>query len=163
MSLLITGLTKTISQLVSKSNKTHKRGNSLMKEPYEHHNPIVRYSLLSLGWLAFVLGMIGLLLPVVPTSPFLILSAACFLRSSPRFYHWLVNHPWFGRYIRYYIEGQGIPRKIKVLILLLLWTMILTSALLIVRIPWVTATLCGIATLVSIYIVRQPDPERREK
>ncbi|WP_372861149.1 YbaN family protein [Spongiibacter sp.] len=134
-----------------------------MKEPFEHSNLFIRYSLIAVGWLSFALGMIGLLLPVVPTSPFLILSAACFLRSSPRFYHWLTQHPWFGRYIRYYMEGRGIPTKIKVLILLLLWIMILSSALLIVRIPWVTATLCSIAALVSIYILRQPNPERSEK
>lgn len=129
-----------------------------MKSPYQHRNPVVRYSLFALGWLSFVLGMIGLLLPVVPTSPFLILSAACFLRSSPRFYHWLVNHRWFGIYIRYYLDGRGIPTKVKVLILTMLWIMILSSALLIVRIPWVTATMCTIAALVSIYILRLPTP-----
>ena len=45
-----------------------------MKPPFEHRNPVIRYSLIFIGWLSFVLGMIGLLLPVVPTSPFLILS-----------------------------------------------------------------------------------------
>ncbi|MDX1506228.1 MAG: YbaN family protein [Spongiibacter sp.] len=130
-----------------------------MKEPYEHANPLVRYSLLALGWLSFVLGMIGLLLPVVPTSPFLILSAACFLRSSPRFYHWLVNHRWFGIYVRYYLEGKGMPRRVKFLVLGMLWVMILSSALVIVRIPWVTLVMCSIAGLVSVYILRLPTPE----
>ncbi|MEE2652497.1 YbaN family protein [Spongiibacter marinus] len=133
-----------------------------MKSPYEHRNPVIRYSLIAIGWLSFVLGMIGLLLPVVPTSPFLILSAACFLRSSPKFYHWLTEHPWFGVYIRYYIEGQGIPKKIKALIITVLWIMMLSSAFLIVRIPWVSAVLCSIAALVSIYILRQPTPDAEQ-
>ena len=129
-----------------------------MKPPFEHRNPVIRYSLIFIGWLSFVLGMIGLLLPVVPTSPFLILSAACFLRSSPRFYYWLTEHRWFGRYIRCYIEGEGIPRRIKWIILLVLWTTMLTSALLIVRIQWVSIAMIGIAVGVSIYIIRHPEP-----
>ncbi|WP_288363485.1 YbaN family protein [uncultured Spongiibacter sp.] len=133
-----------------------------MKSPYEHRNPVIRYSLIAIGWLSFVLGMIGLLLPVVPTSPFLILSAACFLRSSPKFYQWLTEHPWFGVYIRYYIEGQGIPKKIKALIITVLWIMMLSSAFLIVRIPWVSAVLCSIAALVSIYILRHPTPDAEQ-
>ena len=79
----------------------------IMKTPYQHRNPVVRYTLFVIGWISFVLGMIGLLLPVVPTTPFLLLSAACFLRSSPRFYVWLTEHRWWGKYIRYYLNGQG--------------------------------------------------------
>ena len=131
----------------------------MTREPFEHQNLFIRYLLLTIGWLSFVLGMIGLLLPVVPTSPFLILSTACFLRSSPRFYYWLINHRWFGRYIRYYMDGQGIPRRAKVMILLMLWVTILSSALFIVPIRWVSVTMIVIAGLVSIYIIRQPEPK----
>jgi uncharacterized membrane protein YbaN (DUF454 family) len=129
------------------------------KAPYQHRNPIVRYALFTLGWISFVLGMIGLLLPVVPTSPFLLLSAACFLRSSPRFYIWLTEHRWWGRYIRYFLDGQGIPRRIKVLILSMLWIMILSSAFLIVKIMWVSVTMMIIAGAVSIYIIKLPEPQ----
>lgn len=134
-----------------------------MKPPVEHRNPFIRYSLIAIGWLSFVLGMIGLLLPVVPTSPLLLLSAACFLRSSPRFYYWLTRHPWFGRYIRFYIEGEGIPRRIKVVILLVLWITILTSALLIVSVQWVSVTMIVIAMGVSVYIIRHPEPEESDR
>ena len=130
------------------------------KTPYQHRNPIIRYALFILGWISFALGMIGLLLPVVPTSPFLILSAACFLRSSPRFYTWLTEHRWWGRYIRYFLDGQGIPSRIKALILGMLWIMILSSALLIVKIIWVSITMVIIAMAVSIYIIRLPNPEQ---
>ncbi|WP_373079821.1 YbaN family protein [Zhongshania sp.] len=129
------------------------------KTPYQHRNPIIRYALLTLGWVSFALGMIGLLLPVVPTSPFLLLSAACFLRSSPRFYFWLTEHRWWGRYIRYFLDGQGIPRRIKALILCMLWIMILSSAFLIVKIMWVSVTMIIIAGAVSVYIIRLPEPQ----
>lgn len=130
----------------------------MSREPFAHKSPVIRYSLLTIGWISFVCGMIGILLPVVPTSPFLILSAACFLRSSPRFYYWLINHRWFGIYIRYYLDGEGIPRRAKVMILLMLWVMMLSSAFLIVKIRWVSAVMIGIAAAVSIYIIRQPEP-----
>lgn len=130
----------------------------LSREPFIHKSPLIRYSLLILGWFSFVCGVIGILLPVVPTSPFLILSAACFLRSSPRFYYWLINHRWFGIYIRYYLDGKGIPRRAKVMILLMLWVMMLSSALLIVKIRWVSAVMIAIAAAVSLYIIRQPEP-----
>ena len=130
----------------------------IMKTPYQHRNPVVRYTLFVIGWISFVLGMIGLLLPVVPTTPFLLLSAACFLRSSPRFYVWLTEHRWWGKYIRYYLNGQGIPRKIKFLIIAMLWITILTSALLIVKIHWLSVMMISVAAIMSFYIAKQPEP-----
>lgn len=118
----------------------------------------LRRVLIACGWVSFVLGMIGLLLPVIPTSPFLLLSAACWVRSSPRFYFWLITHRWFGPYLRYYLSGQGIPRRIKVMAIGVLWLMMLPTALLIVPQRWLSATLLLIATAVSIYIARHPEP-----
>lgn len=130
----------------------------MSREPFAHKSRLIRYTLLSLGWVSFVCGVIGIVLPVVPTSPFLILSAACFLRSSPRFYYWLINHRWFGVYIRYYLDGKGIPRRAKIMILLMLWVMMLSSALLIVKIRWVSICMLLIAAAVTVYIARQPEP-----
>ena len=65
----------------------------------EQRNPVIRYVLLAIGWLSVALGVIGIFLPVLPTTPFLLLAAACFMRSSKRFYLWLVNHRQLGPWI----------------------------------------------------------------
>lgn len=55
-----------------------------------------RWCLMALGWLAFATGIVGIVLPLLPTTPFMLLAAALFARSSPRFHRWLLAHPWFG-------------------------------------------------------------------
>ena len=68
---------------------------------------------LSLGLIFVALGMVGVLLPGLPTTPFMLLAAACFARSSNRFYNWLINNRLFGEKVRRYRAGHGIPRRIK--------------------------------------------------
>lgn len=134
-----------------------------MKTPYQHTNPAIRYTLFIIGWISFVLGMIGVLLPVVPTTPFLLLCAACFLRSSPKFYVWLTEHRWWGKYIRYYLNGEGIPRRVKVVIIVMLWITILSSALLIVKIYWLSVMMISVAVIMTIYLIRQPEPKQTKE
>ena len=126
----------------------------------ESHHRSVRYALLALGWLSVALGVIGIFLPVLPTTPFLLLAAACFVRSSRRFYLWLVMHPQLGPWIRDYLDGQGIPRKAKVYALSLMWASIAFSCYL-VPMFWARTFMLTSAVLVSIYILRQktlPNP-----
>ncbi|WP_295474497.1 YbaN family protein [uncultured Pseudomonas sp.] len=115
----------------------------------------LRYLLLGVGWLSVALGIIGIFLPVLPTTPFLLLAAACFARSSPRFYAWLVGHPRLGPWIRDYLEGRGIPLKAKVYAIGLMWISIGVSCWFI-RLPWVRILLPVCALLVSLWIARQP-------
>jgi uncharacterized membrane protein YbaN (DUF454 family) len=114
----------------------------------------VRYALLAIGWLSVVLGVIGIFVPVLPTTPFLLLAAACFVRSSRRFYLWLVNHRHLGPWIRDYLEGNGIPLKGKVYALGLMWASIGLSCYL-VPLVWARAFMLTSAVLVSLYILRQ--------
>nr|WP_314580389.1 YbaN family protein [uncultured Pseudomonas sp.] len=117
-------------------------------------NRFVRYLLQGVGWLSVVLGVIGIFLPVLPTTPFLLLAAACFARSSPRFYHWLVDHPRLGPWIRGYLDGDGIPLKGKVYAIGLMWLSIGFSCWL-VPMAWARGLMVVSAVLVSVYILRQ--------
>ena len=76
-------------------------------------SPLKRALWLCLGVLFLSLGMIGVLLPGLPTTPFMLLAAACFARSSKRFYSWLLNNPLFGEKVRRYRAGHGIPQRVK--------------------------------------------------
>ena len=76
------------------------------------------------GTTCLVIGVIGIFIPILPTTPFLLLAAACYLRSSPRFHSWLMNNRLLGTYIRNYTEGRGIPIKVKLFTIALLWVTI---------------------------------------
>jgi len=80
-----------------------------------------KWLLIIAGVLAVGLATAGIFLPLLPTTPFLLLAAACFIRSSNRLYQWLIHHKWFGSYIRNYREHKAIPKRTKVVIILLLW------------------------------------------
>jgi uncharacterized membrane protein YbaN (DUF454 family) len=80
-----------------------------------------RRLLIGAGTLSTGLGIIGIFVPILPTTPFLLLAAACYIRSSERFYQWLTNNRVFGAYVRNYIEGRGMPTRTKIFTILLLW------------------------------------------
>jgi uncharacterized membrane protein YbaN (DUF454 family) len=119
-----------------------------------NRNRFVRVLLIGTGWLSVVLGVIGIFLPVLPTTPFLLLAAACFARSSPRFYHWLVDHPRLGPWIRDYLEGNGIALKGKVYAIGLMWVSIGFSCWL-VPLIWARGFMLVSAVGVTVYILRQ--------
>lgn len=75
-----------------------------------------------------VMGIIGIFLPVLPTTPLLLLTAWCYYRGSDRLYDWLMGHPYLGRHIHSFREHRIIPRKAKVYILTLLWASLLFCA-----------------------------------
>lgn len=118
-----------------------------------YRNPLARYALLAVGWLSVALGVIGIFLPVLPTTPFLLLAAACFVRSSRRFYNWLVTHPRLGPWFRDYLEGNGVPLKGKIYAIVTMWLSISVSCWL-VPLPWARIAMVISATLVTLYILR---------
>ncbi|MDR0954323.1 MAG: YbaN family protein, partial [Rikenellaceae bacterium] len=96
----------------------------------------LRWLLIGCGCITLGLGLVGIPLPVLPTTPFLLLSAWCFGRSSERLLRWLLTNRMFGEYLRNYVEDRGIPRRVKVYILLLLWGTILFSAFVKIDLWW---------------------------
>ena len=123
-------------------------------EPTEIRHAWLRWLLLGIGWLSVALGVIGIFLPVLPTTPFLLLAAACFVRSSRRVYIWLVTHPRLGPWIRDYLDGEGIPLKAKAWAIGLMWASILLSCYLVPLLPARLFMLTS-AVLVTVYILRQ--------
>ena len=77
--------------------------------------------LVVLGCISCVLGIVGIFVPLLPTTPFLLLSAAFWVRSSPRLYGWLLAHPCFGEYVRNFRENRAIPLQAKIVSVSLIW------------------------------------------
>lgn len=113
-----------------------------------------RILLIISGTLCVILGVFGIFLPVLPTTPFLLLAAMCYARSSERFYQGLMNSPWFGKYIKNYREGKGIPLRQKVVTIFLLWLTIGHVVGFVVSLWWLKVVLLGIATGVTIFLIR---------
>ena len=116
-------------------------------------NIFLRYLLIAFGTIFLILGIIGIILPLLPTTPFLLLAAACFARSSKRFHSWLLNNKWFAPYIKNYQKGKGIPLKVKIMAISFLWITILTSVYLFIENYLIEILLLVIATFVSIHIL----------
>ncbi|NLF57801.1 MAG: DUF454 domain-containing protein [Candidatus Hydrogenedens sp.] len=110
--------------------------------------------LLAVGALSVALGVLGMFLPLLPTTPLLLLAAFCFARSSERAHRWLLHNRWFGEYLRNYHERRGITLRHKVVTLSTLWVMIGVSALFLVPLWWVKLLLLAIAAGVTVYLLR---------
>ena len=113
----------------------------------------VRILLIAAGSLFVGLGVLGIFLPILPTTPFLLLAAACYARSSQRFYCWLLNNRWFGRYIDDYRHKRGMPLRLKLLTVALLWLTILLSVIFAVHSVALRVILILIAIGVSAHIL----------
>lgn len=105
------------------------------------------------GVLAVLLGILGLFLPLLPTTPFLLLASWCFARGSSRLHRWLLSHRVFGEYLRNFEAGRGIPLKAKILATVMLWTSLLL-ALRRFDSPAIPALLVLTGACVSIYLWR---------
>ena len=119
-----------------------------------------RRLLIGAGTLCVGLGIIGVFVPILPTTPFLLLAAVCYMRSSKRFYQWLTSNRIFGAYVRNYIEGRGMPVRIKVFTILLLWLAIGLSVNYGVQNTVIRIALICVATGVTIHVClirKRPD------
>jgi len=108
-----------------------------------------------LGWLCVLLGIIGLIMPMMPGAFFLFLAAWLFSRSSERFHSWLVEHRHLGPIVQAFESGEGLTRALRRRILLIMWGSMLLSMALVAKL-WVAAAIavCGVG--VTIYLMRQP-------
>jgi uncharacterized membrane protein YbaN (DUF454 family) len=119
------------------------------------------------GTICVVLGAIGMVLPLLPTTPFLLAAAACYYKSSEKMHRWLLTNKWFGEYIRNYTEGRGLTKKTKITALALLGVTIGVSTLFMLNrllpanlvLP-LQLVMIAVAVAVSIHILRLPTFKR---
>ncbi|MRS18983.1 DUF454 family protein [Enterobacteriaceae bacterium RIT692] len=114
-----------------------------------------RILLLSLGWLAIVLGTLGIVLPLLPTTPFVLLAAWCFARSSPRFHHWLLWKSPFGRYIRHWQQHRAMPPGAKIRAMLLI-VITFSISIYLVNLLWVRILLGAMLCVLLLFMWRIP-------
>ena len=114
---------------------------------------LTRKLLIVAGTASTAIGIVGIFIPILPTTPFLLLAAACYIRSSERFYRWLLNNRLCGTYIRNYIEHKGMPLKTKLFTISLLWVTIGISVCLATQDLVVRIVLVLIAVGVTIHII----------
>ncbi len=105
------------------------------------------------GTFSVILGVLGMFLPIMPTTPFLLLASICYSRSSKRFYNWLISNRWCGKYIRNYREGRGISLKHKIFSIAMLWLTTGYSVWFVISLWWVRLILLAIVIGVTIHLV----------
>lgn len=112
-----------------------------------------KWLLVFAGIFSFGFGVLGILVPLLPTTPFLLLAAFCFARSSDRLHQWLINHRWFGSYIRNYQEHRAITKQVKIVSLILLWATIGYAVVGVVNRWYLRVLLLLVAVGVTVHIL----------
>lgn len=121
------------------------------------HGPVKRWGWFALGWAMVALGFVGLLLPVMPTTIFLILAAGCFSHSSPRFEAWLLDHRWFGASIRRWRERGAIPRKAKIVAITSMAGGYAVMLFTVRPIWWLGVIVASALVACAVYVATRPD------
>lgn len=110
----------------------------------------------AVGSVSLALGIAGIFLPLLPTTPFLLLASACYLRGSERMHRWLLGHGRLGAYIRQFEEGKGIPRRAKAVAIALLWVSIAHAVYMVAEATALRVFLVLLACGVTAYLLRLP-------
>ena len=136
-----------------------------MKEQTISISPFAKYFYLTSGFLQVAIGVIGIFLPLLPTTIFLILASICFLKSSPKANDWLRNHKILGGYIDNYQNKTGLTRNSKIINIVTLWTSISLSALLLTNELYIRIILLVIAIGVTIHLlmIKTKQPNNQNK
>lgn len=121
---------------------------------------MIRYFLMVLAGVSLTLGVIGIFVPGMPTTVFVLIAGWAAARSSPRFHAWLENHPRFGPMLRDWRENGAVSRRAK-------WMATITMSLSAVILwftapkPWITLLACAVMAIVAIWLWRRPEPRSK--
>ena len=109
-----------------------------------------------LGSICVGLAVLGIILPLLPTTPFLLLAAYFYSKSSERLYNWIINHKWFGSYIKSFRDGEGVPLNIKIYAISVLWASIGSTVYWFTDKLFVQILLVSIASIITAYLIYLP-------
>ena len=126
-------------------------------------NRFIKFLLISAGTISIFLGFIGIFLPILPTTPFLLLAAALYSKSSDKFYNWLIHNRLFGSFIRNYREGKGITLQAKFISLTSLWLVLGSTIIYAIENIYLKILLLLIAIGVTIHLLLIPTFLDRKK
>ena len=126
----------------------------------EHASPVVRWLLLAAGTVFVVLGLIGLFVPLLPTTPFILLAAACYARASKRCYDWLLSNRTFGPMIHEWRKHRSIPYRTKVAAIGLMLVTLAISIAVFVEPVWLKAALAAMGLALAVWMYRLPSRDR---
>jgi hypothetical protein len=118
-----------------------------------HKNPAVRWIFMISGFILIGIAVLGMFLPLLPTTIFLILAAWCFAKSSEKFHYWIHQNRWFGKYLSDYQTGRGMTLRSKISSILMLWVGIGISGLLLTDNMYVRILLAAVAIGVTWHLV----------
>ncbi len=125
-----------------------------LKNKEKTKKSLLKLLLIVSGWLSVGMGFIGIFIPMLPTTPFLLLAATCFAKSSPRFHNWLLTNKLFGRYIQDYKERRGMRLFSKILSISTLNLTIAFSVIFATEILLLRILLILIAIAVTIHLLK---------
>lgn len=128
--------------------------------PAEHGSPLVRAVFFGVGTIAFVAGVLGIFLPLLPATPLFILAAACFARAYRPFHEWMLAHRVIGPMLREWHEHRSIPHRTKVIAIVTMLASFGTSIWLVVQPPWLQAALALFALALAVWMYRIPSRDR---
>jgi uncharacterized membrane protein YbaN (DUF454 family) len=117
---------------------------------------IPRWALLGLGWACVALGFVGVFVPGLPTTVFLLVAAWCFYRSSERAHEWLLEHRLLGPYVRDVLSGKGMPLRSKVVAIGIMWLACGSSAYFFVHPIWAKVVVLACAATGTVVVLRVP-------
>jgi uncharacterized protein len=129
-------------------------------EPVVHRSRWIRAFFLAAGTVALVLGLIGIFLPLLPTTPFVLLAAACYARGSRRFYDWLLAQRTFGPIIHEWQRHRSIPYKTKITAVVLMSLTLGTSVVFFVQPLWLQGLLALMGVGLAVWLYRMPSRDR---
>ena len=120
----------------------------------------LRAAYLAAGLVFLGIGIVGMALPVLPTTPFILLAAACFARSSERFYQWLLDHRYFGPLVREWRQYRAIPYRTKLFAIAMMAATLTVSIVFFVPHPWLQAALAVFGVVLAAWLYRVPSRDR---